>query len=147
MHFTKNLPWHPSRRSKEEHSEKEHHWTRQKSTKIEDVQPEAENGNEETFSASTAYFRLWKYASLLDWILRVVGAGAALGAGVAYPLMTLIFGNLVNDFNAIALGLESPAQFRHSINQNSLKFVYLFLGKFGVRIVHLERYFKRIQFC
>jgi ATP-binding cassette, subfamily B (MDR/TAP), member 1 len=62
----------------------------------------------------------------------MVGTAAALGGGSAYPLMTLVLGNLVNAFNDLAVGRLSPAEFRDSINQNSLWFVYLFAGKFGV---------------
>ena len=133
MHFPKNLPWHPSQRSPEGHPEKHHHWTHQKTTEKEVDQHENEKAPEQSLTASAAYFRLWLYSTPIDWLLRAIGALAALGAGTAYPLMTIVFGNLVNDFNAIALGLETPAQFRHSINRNSLWFVYLFIGKFGVR--------------
>jgi ATP-binding cassette, subfamily B (MDR/TAP), member 1 len=133
MHFPKNLHWHSSQRSPEGLPEKRHHWTRGKTAEKEAGQHEDEKAPKETLPASVAYFRLWQYSSPLDWLLRAVGALAALGAGTAYPLMTIVFGDLVNDFNAIALGLETPAQFRHSINHNSLWFVYLFIGKFGVR--------------
>jgi hypothetical protein len=129
----KNLPWHPSQRSPEKHRERHHHWTHYKAAEKGDTGQEGEKSTSQTLSPSAAYFRLWHYASSLDWLLRAIGGLAALGAGTAYPLMTIVFGNLVNDFNAIALGLESPAQFRQSINHNSLWFVYLFAGKFGVR--------------
>lgn len=77
-----------------------------------------------------AYFRLWTYASPLDLFLRFIGAAAALGAGSAYPLMTLIFGSLVNVFNDRAVGLMSPAEFRSKVDHQTLWFVYLFIGKF-----------------
>lgn len=83
-------------------------------------------------SAPRAYLRLWTYANLLDVLLRLIGTAAALGGGSAYPLMTLILGNLVNAFNGVAVGSVSLVEFQDSINQNSLWFVYLFLGKFGV---------------
>jgi hypothetical protein len=47
-------------------------------------------------SAPRAYFRLWTYANLLDVLLRVIGTAAALGGGSAYPLTTILLGNLVN---------------------------------------------------
>jgi ATP-binding cassette subfamily B (MDR/TAP) protein 1 len=132
MLFYKNLLGHPARQLTEDHLEKQH-WTRHKtSSQGEDIQPDVNIETEKTLSASKAYFRLWRYASPLDWLLRTVGVFAALGGGTAYPLMTIIFGSLVNDFNAIALGLESPSQFRHRVNHNTLWFVYLFVGKFGL---------------
>jgi ATP-binding cassette, subfamily B (MDR/TAP), member 1 len=93
------------------------------------------NGNnvdDETLSAFGAYVRLWTYASPLDTLLRIIGCLAALGAGTAYPLMTIVFGNLINDFNGFALRVVPASKFRSDLNHNSLWFIYLFLGKFGV---------------
>jgi ATP-binding cassette, subfamily B (MDR/TAP), member 1 len=84
------------------------------------------NGKRTPFQA---YLRLWTYASLSDTLLRLLGIVAALGAGTGYPLMTIVFGRLVNDFNYVATGLESPAAFRSKLDKNALWFVYLFAGK------------------
>jgi len=48
-----------------------------------------------------AYFKLWTYANngVDDIFLRLVGTVGFLAAGVALPLMTLVFGAFVNDFN------------------------------------------------
>jgi ATP-binding cassette subfamily B (MDR/TAP) protein 1 len=95
------------------------------------------NGNnvdDEKLSAFGAYVRLWTYASPLDTLLRIIGCLAGLGAGTAYPLMTIVFGNLINDFNGFALGIVPASKFRSDLNHNSLWFIYLFLGKFGVSI-------------
>jgi len=132
MHFPKNLPWHSSQRLPGQHAEKRFHKARHQNAEDEKVQHEDDVKTEQDLSASAAYFGLLRYSSPLDWLLRAVGGLAALGAGTAYPLTTIIFGNLTNDFTAFALGLEPPDQFRHSINHNSLWFVYVFVGKFGV---------------
>jgi hypothetical protein len=133
MHLPKNLPWHPSQRLPGDHAEKHHHHRVQhKNAEDEKVQHGDDVKTQQSLSASAAYFGLWRYSSRLDWLLRAVGGLAGLGAGTAYPLMTIVFGNLINDFTAFALGFESPAQFRHRINHNSLWFVYLFVGKFAV---------------
>lgn len=94
---------------------------------------ESERGNDgDPLSPRKAYLGLWKYSSNLDITLRVLGACAALGAGTALPLMTIVFGNLINEFNRIALGSIPPAQFRAAVDRNALWFVYLFVGKFIV---------------
>lgn len=80
----------------------------------------------------SAYFRLWAYATYLELFIRLLAAASAAGAGVAYPLMAIIFGNLVDNFNGWALGRLSPADFRHSVSHNALWFVYLFIGKVAV---------------
>jgi len=98
------------------------------------------NYNEgEKLSAFRAYVRLWTYATPFDTLLRILGCLAALGAGTAYPLTTIVFGNLINDFNNFGLGILTPAKFRSSLSYNTLWFVYLFLGKFGVSTSFLYR--------
>jgi hypothetical protein len=97
-----------------------------------DQDDKVEKTDEKTLSPLRAYLRLWTYANPVDTVLRAVGCAAALGAGTAYPLMTIIFGSLINDFNNFGLGLLTPPEFRSRLNTNSLWFVYLFLGKFGV---------------
>lgn len=81
-----------------------------------------------------AYLHLWSYTDHLDVVLRTIGIACSFGAGTAYPLMTIIFGDLVNAFNGIAVGTVSPAAFRSVVNDKTLWFVYLFMGKFGVCI-------------
>ena len=53
------------------------------------------------------------------------------GAGAALPLMNIIFGKLVGDFNNYFIPGSgvTEAEFRSSVNQNSLFIVYLFIGK------------------
>src|SRR4051794_37766005 len=63
-----------------------------------------------------AYFRLWTYADPLDVVLRVIATAAALGGGTAYPLMTIVFGNLVNYFNDRGVNVLSSAEFRSRVN-------------------------------
>lgn len=82
-----------------------------------------------------AYLHLWSYADNLDVVLRIIGIASALGAGSAYPLMTIIFGDLVNAFNDIAVGIVSPAEFRSVVDNKTSWFVYLFIGKFNVSTV------------
>lgn len=83
-----------------------------------------------------AYVRLSVQASILELFIRSLAMLASAGSGVAYPLMAVIFGNLVNDFNDWALGRLSPSGFRHSVSHNTLWFVYLFVGKVVVSISH-----------
>ena len=79
-----------------------------------------EKNEDEILSAFRAYVRLWTYANALDHILRGIGCTAALGAGSAYPLMTIVFGSLINSFNNFALGLMSPAEFRSNVEEQRL---------------------------
>ena len=53
------------------------------------------------------------------------------GAGAALPLMNVVFGRLVGTFNNYFIPGSgvTEAEFRSSVNQNSLYIVYLFIGK------------------
>lgn len=88
------------------------------------------------------YITLWSYAQPIDRVLHAIGFFSAIGAGAALPLMTLVFGAMVNAFNkwgqvdANGNPLLTPQSFRHTINKNALWFVYLFIGKFVLVYLH-----------
>lgn len=112
--------------------------TKQDGAQKEDSSIEIKNSNddsakpakEEAQSPMGAYFKLWSFASPLDVLIRSLAALASAGAGTAEPLMSIIFGDLVNLFNGNPP--ITPEEFRRRINKNALYFVYLFIGKFAV---------------
>ncbi|KAI1339085.1 ABC transporter-like protein [Xylariaceae sp. FL0016] len=60
---------------------------------------------------------------------------AAIGAGVAFPMMTIIYGRLIGSFAAVNANwsVESAkAHYRHNVNQNVLYMVYLFIARFAL---------------
>jgi hypothetical protein len=132
MYFRKNKLSHTPIRVGEIDTEKGNHESTKESNSETVPLHNGFQENKDSLSPSNAYFRLWGYANAFDWILRTIAAFGALGGGTAYPLMTLIFGSLVNDFNGVATGAISPSKFRSNVNHNALWFVYLFIGKFGV---------------
>nr|QVT92302.1 ABC transporter [Salvia miltiorrhiza] len=69
------------------------------------------------------YYKLFSFADKLDVLLMVVGAIAAIGNGVSQPLMTLIFGKLVDSF-----GEGDRSTIVHSVSKVALKLVYLGIG-------------------
>jgi ATP-binding cassette subfamily B (MDR/TAP) protein 1 len=50
--------------------------------------------------------------------------------------MTIVFGQLVNEFNSWAAGTLSPDDLRSAVNKYSLYFVFLFIGKFLCVYIH-----------
>ncbi|KAI4311048.1 hypothetical protein MLD38_035984 [Melastoma candidum] len=70
------------------------------------------------------YYRLFSFADALDQLLMLVGSVAAIGNGVSMPLMTIIFGELVNSFGESA----NTKELVHAVSKVSLKFVYLAAG-------------------
>ncbi|KAK2741114.1 hypothetical protein FQN57_005715 [Myotisia sp. PD_48] len=70
---------------------------------------------------------LWVYRMLM-----IVALFCAAGAGVALPLMNIVVGALVSDFNAFFIPGSgvTQEQFMATVRKNVLFIVYLFVGKF-----------------
>ncbi|ORY66201.1 P-loop containing nucleoside triphosphate hydrolase protein [Pseudomassariella vexata] len=83
------------------------------------------------------YVRVFSYAKPWDFVLMVMAAVASIGAGVTMPLLNVVFGRLVGDFNGYFM--EPPratqAQFDASLNRNSLYIFALFIAKFGLNYI------------
>ncbi|XP_021825679.1 ABC transporter B family member 9 isoform X2 [Prunus avium] len=70
-----------------------------------------------------AFYKLFMFADRLDVVLMIVGSISAVANGLSQPLMTLVFGSLINTFGATA-----PADIVPTVSKVSLKFVYLAIG-------------------
>lgn len=51
-------------------------------------------------------------------------------SGTVLPLMDLVFGKFINVFNNFVIGELSPSGYRAKVNEFSLYFIYLFIGRF-----------------
>ena len=69
-----------------------------------------------------SFLKLFTFADRLDMILMVVGTISAAANGVSQPLMTVIFGNLINSF-----GSSDPS---HAIQEVSKVFFLAIFCKF-----------------
>jgi ATP-binding cassette subfamily B (MDR/TAP) protein 1 len=83
--------------------------------------------------------RILSYGTALDKLFMGLAVLCAGGAGVALPLMNIIFGNLVTDFNSYFVpgSGTTEAQFKASVSKNSLLFVYLWIGKFVLAYISM----------
>ncbi|KAM6552266.1 hypothetical protein CsatB_002074 [Cannabis sativa] len=70
-----------------------------------------------------SFLKLFTFADSLDMVLMVVGSICAVANGLSQPIMTLIFGQLINSF-----GSSDQSHVLHAVSQVSLKFVYLAIG-------------------
>ncbi|KAK0609391.1 ABC multidrug transporter Mdr1 [Immersiella caudata] len=77
-----------------------------------------------------SYFQLWTHAKTSDTLLRIAGTIAYLAVGAGLPVMTIVFGDFVNDFNGWGSGGVSPDSFKDAVNKNALYLVYIFIAKF-----------------
>ncbi|ORX89508.1 ste6-like protein [Basidiobolus meristosporus CBS 931.73] len=88
---------------------------------------------------------LFNFATKLDLFLMVVGFVAAIVAGAGMPLMTVIFGQMINIFKVFnvkaAEGYISPediSTFRSEINKYALYYVYLSIGIFVTTYAYMS---------
>ncbi|PIA30044.1 hypothetical protein AQUCO_05700033v1 [Aquilegia coerulea] len=70
-----------------------------------------------------AYYKLFTFADRLDIVLMIIGTISAIANGLAQPLMTLIFGQVINTF-----GSSDPSHIVSDVSKVSLDFVYLAIG-------------------
>ncbi|KIX01112.1 uncharacterized protein Z518_10178 [Rhinocladiella mackenziei CBS 650.93] len=87
----------------------------------------------------TNYWRILSHRSTTDGVALLVGLAASLGAGTALPLMNIVFGHLVGNFNDYFLPNSSvtEGEFKSTVNQFSLYLVYLFIGKFVLTYISM----------
>ncbi|KOM33360.1 hypothetical protein LR48_Vigan01g291600 [Vigna angularis] len=78
-------------------------------------------------------YKLFSFADSLDHLLMLVGTVGAVGNGISMPLMTLIFGSMINAFG----GSSTTAEVVDEVSKVSLKFVYLAVGTFAASLLQL----------
>ncbi|KAF1957107.1 P-loop containing nucleoside triphosphate hydrolase protein [Byssothecium circinans] len=91
------------------------------------------------------FFRLLFYANpaWLDKLLICVGAICATAAGVPFPLIGIIFGQLVDNINSASCATEtssstvSKEELQHSINEKVLLLVYIAIATFVLIYTHI----------
>lgn len=78
------------------------------------------------------YFRVFTYATKYDFILIVICCFCSIGAGVAMPLMNVVFGQLVGSFTSYFTPGTTVTrdEFQAEINRLALLLLYLFIAKF-----------------
>ncbi|KAI0537319.1 ABC transporter [Xylaria digitata] len=83
-----------------------------------------------TPEVKTGFATLYRYATRNDLLIIFVSSIAAIGAGAALPIMTVIFGKLQGTFQGYFLGQVSRSDFSGQLNSLVLNFVYLAIGEF-----------------
>ena len=85
------------------------------------------------------FWRILSYSSTTDRFLMGAAVVFSAGAGVALPLMNVVFGRLVGNFNSYFIpgSTTSKSDFLASVNQNALYILYLFIAKFLLNYVSI----------
>ncbi|KAJ8632463.1 hypothetical protein MRB53_025799 [Persea americana] len=88
-------------------------------------QQDSEKSKGEVDNKNTVpFYKLFSFADSTDVLLMIVGTVAAAANGVATPLMTILFGQLMDSFGQT----PDPHEIVDKISKVSLRFVYLGLG-------------------
>ncbi|TGJ81130.1 hypothetical protein E0Z10_g7637 [Xylaria hypoxylon] len=78
------------------------------------------------------FFRIFTYSTWKDRLFLCLSIVAAIGAGAAFPIMTIIFGQLIGSIASVRGSTLHQAQdeYRQLISKYVLYLVYLFIGRF-----------------
>ncbi|CAL5423195.1 unnamed protein product [Camellia sinensis] len=79
---------------------------------------------ESTNTNTLPFFKLFSFADSADVVLMLFGTIAAVGNGICMPLMTVLFGELIDSFGQN----QNNKQIVRVVSKVSLKLVYLALG-------------------
>ncbi|KAK4442563.1 P-loop containing nucleoside triphosphate hydrolase protein [Podospora aff. communis PSN243] len=96
---------------------------------------EPEQNKDTNGSSFKSYVRVFTYANRTSWLLNIPAFILCIASGVVLPLMNFVFGRFVTVFNDFAIGASTPDQFRSSVNDYTLFFIYLFLAKFALTYI------------
>ncbi|KAK4149500.1 P-loop containing nucleoside triphosphate hydrolase protein [Chaetomidium leptoderma] len=96
-----------------------------------------DNARPEREAAASDYFRVFGYATKWDIVLMVTAALASIGAGTTMPLMNIVFGRLVGEFNTyFTPNAQEASAFSAQINRMSLYMFALFIARFGLNYIN-----------
>ena len=102
----------------------------------EDEKAKPTNARPEREATMKDYLRVFQYATSLDYVLLVAGVLSSIGAGVTLPLMNVVFGQLVGNFNDFASGNGATESFKSEINRQALYIFALFIARFGLNYIN-----------
>ncbi len=99
--------------------------------------PKDPKARPEREAAATDYFRVFTYANKWDFVLMAAAALASIGAGTTMPLMNIVFGRLVGNFNSyFTPSAQSADEFKAQINRMALYMFALFIARFGLNYIN-----------
>jgi ABC-type multidrug transport system fused ATPase/permease subunit len=81
------------------------------------------------------YWRIFTFTDRYDRILNGVALITSIAAGATLPLMTIIFGHSITQFNDFAAGSASADSFKNEVNHLVLLFIYLFVARFALSYI------------
>ena len=65
--------------------------------------PQDTSKRKEDGTKTVPYYKLFSFADSLGYLLMSVGAISAIGNGASFPLMTIIFGDVINPLEKVGI--------------------------------------------
>ncbi|XP_059435947.1 ABC transporter B family member 21-like [Corylus avellana] len=96
----------------------------EKTPGIIDDQEDSKKSKEDEKTNTVPFHKLFAFADSTDILLMIIGTIGAMGNGICMPLMTVLFGDLVNSFGQN----QNNNDVVDVVSKVALKFVYLGLG-------------------
>ncbi|WOL11783.1 hypothetical protein Cni_G20547 [Canna indica] len=94
------------------------------SSEKQDKEANGKDNKQDKSNNIVPFYKLFSFADSADTILMIVGSLGAIGNGVSLPLMTVLFGNLIQSFG----GASSSHDVIDKVSKVALDFVYLAVG-------------------
>ncbi|KAK1589316.1 hypothetical protein Q3G72_032695 [Acer saccharum] len=85
-----------------------------------EAEQNGEENNKDDQNQKVSFYKLFTFADRLDVVMMIVGTLSAIMGGLAQPLMSVIFGEIVDSF-----GTATADNVVSVVSKASLKFVYL----------------------
>lgn len=86
------------------------------------------------------FYKLFTFADSVDKLLMFVGSVGAIGNGLSIPLMTILFGELIDSFGQTVshnvVTIVSKVSFIHSLQNHTLHLLSIYLSIFDSFILH-----------
>nr|XP_018441942.1 PREDICTED: ABC transporter B family member 4 [Raphanus sativus] len=93
---------------------------------------EKKEDHEET--KTVPFYKLFAFADSFDFLLMILGTLGSIGNGLGFPIMTVLFGDLVDAFGEN----QTDSNVADKVSKVSLKFVWLGIGTFAAAFLQLS---------
>ncbi|KAL2236604.1 UNVERIFIED_CONTAM: ABC transporter B family member 11 [Sesamum indicum] len=90
---------------------------------VEGSKDDSHKAEEKQATNTVPFYKLFTFADSMDKILMIVGSIGGIGNGLCLPLMTILFGELIDSF-----GQNQSKDVVSVVSKVALKFVYLAMG-------------------
>ncbi|KAG2290692.1 hypothetical protein Bca52824_050296 [Brassica carinata] len=93
---------------------------------------EKKEDHEET--KTVPFYKLFAFADSFDFLLMILGTLGSIGNGLGFPIMTILFGDLVDAFGEN----QTNSDVSDKVSKVALKFVWLGIGTFAAAFLQLS---------